>query len=527
MMQAMDPVSFLLVDDLEENLLSLEALLRRDGLSILKARSGDEALELLLTRDVALAFIDVQMPGLDGFQLAELLRGNERTRHIPIIFVTAGNADRRRRFRGYEAGAVDFIYKPIEPDILRSKAEVFFELYRQRQQIAAQRDELKLQAAALKAADHRKDEFLATLAHELRNPLAALSQGLDVLRRQPDGDDAANIRNIMDRQLVHLVRLIEDLLDVSRFTQGKIVLRNEKVQVADVVRAAVEASEPLIHSAGHSFTVEIPPHPIWLDGDVTRLGQVIGNLLNNAAKYTVERGQIRLAVRDEDTEVVITVSDNGIGIAPEKQAEVFQLFAQVDSGSDRARGGLGIGLALVKQLVAMHGGSVEAESEGVGKGSAFTVRIPRADAPYLAAKAPEQVAPTPSARSLKVLVVDDTIEVAQTVGWMLEEIGHDYHLVHDGRKALEAARTYQPDAILLDIGLPGMDGYAVCRELRSDERFRETPIFAQTGWGQDKDKARASEAGFDQHLVKPVALEDLARLLANVAPAGSGWAEGA
>src|ERR1700744_407748 len=208
MRPTMRPIHFLLVDDLEENLLSLEALLRRDGLTLLKARSGDEALELLLKHDVALALVDVQMPGLDGFELAELMRGNERTRRIPIIFLTAGNADRQRRFRGYEAGAVDFIYKPIEPDILRSKADVFYELYQQRQQIAEQRDVLKSHAEALKLPDRRKDEFLATLAHELRNPLAPLRHGLDILRRNPHSEDASEIRDMMDRQLVHLVRLV-------------------------------------------------------------------------------------------------------------------------------------------------------------------------------------------------------------------------------------------------------------------------------------------------------------------------------
>src|ERR1700761_9025866 len=258
----MTSVSFLLVDDLEENLLSLEALLRRDGLVLLKARSGDAALELLLQHDVALALVDVQMPGLNGFELAELMRGNERTRRVPIIFVTAGNADSQRRFRGYEAGAVDFIHKPIEADILRSKADVFFELYRQRQQIAAQRDELKAQADALKEADRRKDEFLATLAHELRNPLAPLRNGLDILRRNPDKESASEIRDMMDRQLVHLVRLIDDLLDVSRVSQGKIELRKERIRAADVLRAALESSQPLIDSVGHSLTVDVPPEPI-------------------------------------------------------------------------------------------------------------------------------------------------------------------------------------------------------------------------------------------------------------------------
>lgn len=518
-MRTMEPVSFLLVDDLEENLLSLEALLRRDGLSLLKARSGDQALELLLTHDVALALIDVQMPGLNGFELAELMRGNERTRRIPIIFLTAGSADRQRRFRGYETGAVDFLYKPIEPDVLRSKADVFFELYRQRQQIAAQRDELEAYTGALKEADRRKDEFLATLAHELRNPLAPLRHGLDVLRRRPDGQEAANIRDVMDRQLVHMVRLIDDLLDVSRVTQGKIVLRKGKIKIADVVRSAVEGSRPLIDSAHHTLSIEMPPDTLWLDADLTRMAQVVGNLLNNAAKYTQEGGEIRLAVRPEGNAAVISVADNGIGIAPGMQTEVFQLFAQVDSRSDRARGGLGIGLALVNRLVTMHGGTVKAFSEGIGKGSTFTVRMPIVDGSDVPSDDQAPSAQTLTGRPLSVLVVDDTVEVAETVGWMLEEMGHNYSLVHDGRQALEAARTFRPDVILLDIGMPVMDGYAVCRELRADPEFKKTPIIAQTGWGQQRDKTSASEAGFDHHLVKPVAFEDLERLLARLTSA--------
>jgi signal transduction histidine kinase len=521
MIPVMSPVHFLLVDDLEENLLSLEALLRRDGLVLLKARSGDEALELLLENDIALALVDVQMPGLNGFELAELMRGNERTRGVPIIFVTAGNADSKRRFRGYEAGAVDFIHKPIEPDILRSKAEVFFELYRQRQQIAAQRDELKAHADALEEADRRKDEFLATLAHELRNPLAPVRHGLDILRKSPDTADAAKIRDMMDRQLVHLVRLIDDLLDVSRVSQGKIELRKERIQAADVIRSALESSQPLIESAAHSLTIDVPPEPIWIDADLTRLAQVVGNLLNNAAKYTPEGGRIGLSLQTDGDHAVIVVSDNGLGIPADMLSRVFQLFAQVEHHTDRARGGLGIGLALVKQLVTMHDGAVSAESAGTGQGSVFTVRIPLAAAG--AGTRTTVVEPLPSAllarptQSLKVLVIDDNVELAQTVGWMLEEIGHDYHLVHDGRQALKAAREYKPDAILLDIGLPVMDGYAVCRAFREDDDFKHALIIAQTGWGQLRDKTLASEAGFDHHLVKPVAYDDLERLLASTA----------
>ena len=512
----MTPVHFLLVDDLEENLLSLDALLRRDGLILLKARSSDEALELLLKYDVALALVDVQMPGLNGFELAELMRGNERSRHVPIIFVTAGSADTRWRFRGYEAGAVDFIHKPIEPNILRSKAAIFFELYRQRQQIAAQRDELKAHAEALRAADIRKDEFLATLAHELRNPLAPLRHGLDILRRSPESQTAADIREMMDRQLFHLMRLIDDLLDVSRVSQGKIELRKERLEAAEIFRSALETSMPLIDSAGHTLTVDLPADPIWFDGDLTRLAQVISNLLNNAAKYTPAGGRITLSVQEQGNTAVITVSDNGIGIPANMLLEVFQIFTQVDTHLDRAQGGLGIGLALVKQLVSMHGGTVHATSPGIGQGSHFAVHLPLAVNPEPKISPQSIDIQSKPTRRLRVLVVDDTIEVAQTVGWMLEEIGHDYLLVDDGRNALQVAREFGPDVVLLDIGLPGMDGYAVCRAFREDELFKSTPIIAQTGWGRDRDKSLASEAGFDYHLVKPIALADLERLLVKV-----------
>lgn len=514
----MGPVYFLLVDDLEENLLSLDALLRRDGLVLLKARSGDEALELLLQHDVALALVDVRMPGLNGFELAELMRGNERTRRVPIIFVTAGNEDSQRRFRGYEAGAVDFIHKPIEPDILRTKADVFFELYRQRQQLAEQRDELKAYSDALKEADRQKDEFLATLAHELRNPLVPLRYGLDLLRRNPDGENAADIRDTMDRQLVHLVRLIDDLLDVSRVSLGKIELRKERIQVAEAVRAALDASRPAINAANHSLMVDVPVNPLWLEADLTRLAQVVGNLLSNATKYTPDGGKISLSVDAVDDKAVITVSDTGIGIAADIQSKVFELFTQADHRHDRARGGLGIGLALVKRLVEMHGGSVEATSAGAGAGSAFIVRLPLATGPEPHSETEKTAAQAVSSRLRKVLVVDDNVDVAQTVGWMLETIGYNYRLVHDGRHALQAAKEFGPDAILLDIGLPGMDGYAVCRAFRHDKRFNEIPIIAQTGWGQDRDKALGLEAGFDCHLVKPVALADLEQLLATLVP---------
>ena len=370
------PIHLLLVDDLEENLLALEALLKRDGVVCLKARSGDEALELLLVHDFALALVDVQMPGMDGFQLAEFMRGNANARHIPIIFVTAGSADQQRRFRGYEAGAVDFIQKPVETDVLKSKANVFIELYRQRQEILSHRDELKAYAAALSAADRRKNDFIAMLGHELRNPVMAFRAGLHLLEKQKEPEKSALIHARMEVQAHHLSRLIEDLLDVARIDQGKISLKRERVTVQSIIDSAVDTSRPKIDAGGHDLTVEMPGTPIWLDGDFTRLSQVVSNLLTNAAKYTPSEGRIQVSANRVEDRVRIDVADNGVGVPEEMQVRVFDLFTQSKGPDDRSREGLGIGLALVRELVEMHEGAVELESAGVGSGSRFTVWFP-------------------------------------------------------------------------------------------------------------------------------------------------------
>lgn len=506
----LDPVYFLLVDDLEENLLSLEALLRRDGLILLKAQSGVEALELLLQQEVALALLDVQMPGMDGFELAELMRGNERTGRIPIIFLTAGSADHQRRFRGYETGAVDFLHKPIEPDILRSKAQVFFELYRQRQQLAHQRDELKAYADALTEADRRKDEFLAVLAHELRNPLAPIRNGLQIMRMSSGSEANREIREMMERQVTHLVRLIDDLLDVSRVSKGKIDLQKKSITVQEALQAAIEASRPLIQSSRHHLVQDVPPEPLWIEADLTRIAQVISNLLNNAAKYTPDGGEIHLSASVENNRAVITVSDNGIGIAQEMLSHIFELFTQVENGA-RSRNGLGIGLALARQLVEMHQGTIEAHSLGANQGSTFTVYLPlsNVDEP----PSTHENKPAAGNASLRILIVDDNISLAKSTGQMLALIGHQTSLAYDGLEGLQKAKEIKPDAILLDIGLPHMNGYDVCLTLRQDPAFRDTIIIAQTGWGQESDRQMSLKSGFDHHMTKPVDLDQLSAVL--------------
>jgi signal transduction histidine kinase len=508
-----NPVYVLLVDDLEENLISLEALLRQDGLIILKAKSGKDALELLLTHEVALALMDVQMPGMDGFELAELMRGAERTRSIPIIFLTAGSADWLKRFRGYEAGAVDFLQKPVESDILRSKVRVFLDLYRQRQIVAQQRDELEKSADALKLADQRKDVFLATLAHELRNPLAPIRNGLQVIRMTDNEKVIAQVEDMMERQINHMVRLIDDLLDVSRISQGKIVLRKEKIKLSDILESAIEGSRPLIERSKHKLSVSVPDEELWFYADLTRAAQIIGNLLNNAAKYTNEGGDIRLEVKADEAQAYISVTDNGLGLRADMLPRVFDLFTQVDNNLVRSQGGLGIGLALVRELIQMHGGSISATSEGLGHGSTFTAVLPLTEPVEAPVKGYDEAEAGQDVPSLQVMVVDDNVDSAKTIAWMLEMMGHSPSLVHSGAEAIDMARATVPDAILLDIGLPGISGYDGCRTLRADPVFKDTLMIAQTGWGQARDRAQAKDAGFDHHMTKPISFDQLSALL--------------
>lgn len=371
-------VKFLLVDDLEENLLALEALLAREGLELHKARSGEEALELMLGNEYALALLDVQMPGMDGFELAEIMRANERSRHIPIIFVTAGSGDAARKFRGYEAGAVDFIQKPIEADILRSKSTVFLDLFVQRQQITSQRDELATLTAALQDADQQKNRFLAVLAHELRNPLAVLLAGLNFLERPRDGLDNDTVRKSMRKHLHHMTRLVDDLLDIHRIEHGKISLRKEAVLLSDILPPALEIAGPAIEVAGHDLQVELPDDPVTLDVDPARFIQIVGNIVSNAARYTPTGGQITVAASKQADRVKITVSDDGVGIPAAQQSVIFEMFRQSDNGQGLVGGGLGIGLALVKQLVELHGGEIRLVRSAPGEGSTFEVQLPLA-----------------------------------------------------------------------------------------------------------------------------------------------------
>jgi PAS domain S-box-containing protein len=368
----------------------------------------------------------------------------------------------------------------------------------------------------LEQANQQKDNFLAMLAHELRNPLAPIRNSLQLLRMvDPGSEPAEQARAIMERQVDHLVRLVDDLMDVSRITRGKIEVRREAIDLASVVLSAVETSRPAIEAGRHRFTLSLPSEPVAVDADFVRLAQVVANLLNNAAKYTDAGGEISLSALREGGEALIRVRDNGIGIAPEVMPRLFEMFAQAEETLSRARGGLGNGHALARTLVELHGGRIEAHSAGRGKGTEFIVRLPAYGAPSRAGRArrTSQVAEAARRGSRRVLVVDDNVDAARTLEALLRELGHDVAVAHDGRSALAAARESRHEGVLLDLSMPGMDGFEVARALRRQPGFAGVRFAAVTGLGQEGDRRRTREAGFDLHLVKPLSPEDLRRVL--------------
>jgi PAS domain S-box-containing protein len=369
---------------------------------------------------------------------------------------------------------------------------------------------------ALNQAARRKDEFLAMLGHELRNPLAPIRTAVEILRMaKPDGPEYRLAREVIERQVRHMARLVDDLLDVSRISRGKIRLEKRRVALAVVLASAVEAARPRIDARGHELTMCLPPEAVWLEADAVRLAQVFANLLNNAAKYTEEGGRIRLTAERDGADVVVRVRDSGIGITPEMLPRVFELFTQADRALGRSEGGLGVGLALVRNLVEMHGGSVKAHSEGAGKGSEFVVRLPvlRLTNTEGGGQCVAREGATGPPR--RVLVVDDNLDAAETLAELLALSGHDVRTAHDGPAALEAAGRFRPEVVLLDIGLPGMDGCEVARRLRGQEGATRALLAALTGYGQEEDRLRSREAGFDTHLVKPVDPKALFALIAH------------
>jgi signal transduction histidine kinase len=574
-----DKVNILLVDDQPARLLTYQTVLSELNQNLVSVSSGLEALDKLMREEFAVVLLDVSMPEMDGFEAARLIHEHPRFERTPIIFVTGVHMSELDRLRGYKLGAVDYVSVPVVPEILRSKVAVLVELYCKRRELVdlnrhladaneqlaqanaalqaektrelhvlneslqqanrdLERTNLALQGEvaertraeqALKEADRHKDEFLAMLAHELRNPLAPIRNAVHLMKLKSFEDPQLLLsRDIIERQMLHLSRLVDDLLDVSRITRGKINLARERVELRELIERAVETVTPVIEARGHTLKVEIPDRPLAMYADPMRLTQALGNVLGNAAKYTDNGGHITVSARRRQRDIEISVRDTGIGIVPEVLPCIFDLFTQLDQRSGRPQGGLGIGLALVRQLVEMHGGTVTASSEGPGLGSEFVIRLPvsieRTDSgdaadpggtPIPAAAAGAATTPRPVIQR-RILVADDNPDARESLATLLSLSGHEVFRAQDGNDALRTAERHRPDVALLDIGMPYANGYEVARRIRGEPWGRDMVLVALTGWGQESDRRRSQEAGFDSHLTKPVDPNVLDELLSRV-----------
>jgi signal transduction histidine kinase/DNA-binding response OmpR family regulator len=680
-------VSILVVDDLPEKLLAYRTILEELDQNLFTVSSGEETLRLLLKHEFAVILLDVNMPGMDGFETASLIRKRKKSARTPIIFLTAFT-DEVLAAQGYASGAVDYLPTPIVPEVLRAKVRVFIELSQMRRQAALQAEERAMRTAAedsarrsaflvkvseilsrarnqsevmralvelplpyladmgiiwlgddedraerartewawtdrhrhtnntkplispllvlpwlekairevsstgqaqilkdlsppsvtslpalstalvmplnlrgqthgvlvlarqsndepyhpndislgsdlasrasvalekvmlierIQEADRRKDEFLGMLAHELRNPLGPIRNSVQLLQWiGPKEPRLMQLSDIIDRQVTHMTRLIDDLLDATRLAHGKILLRKERCNLCKIVQQTIEDYRSIFDASGLELETHIPSNPLWVEGDPTRLVQAIGNLLHNAHKFTNPGGRVIIRLeQNEDGQAVITISDTGIGIETKMLPFIFDVFRQAEQGLDRARGGLGLGLALVKGLIKLHGGEVQAFSKGPGQGAEFTIRLPVVSV-EAAALSVVETTPVTNGEKYRILVIEDNKDTAESARLLLSLDGYDVQTANNGSAGLEVAQRFHPQVVLCDIGLPGMDGYQVARTLRQDSNLSSAYIIALTGYGRDEDLRQAQEAGFDMHLTKPIDHNNLRRALTHL-----------
>jgi signal transduction histidine kinase len=491
----------LVVDDNADMRDYLRQLLRE--WDVASAADGRAALALARANPPDLIVTDVMMPAMDGFTLLGELRSDARTRAVPVLMISA-RAGEEARVSGLDAGADDYIIKPFSARELRARVNSLLNLSRARR-------EAELQKLAAEAANRSKDQFLAILGHELRNPLAPILTALQLMNLRSERSSLKE-RAVIDRQVRHLMRLVDDLLDISRIARGKIELRHQTLEIADIVANAIEATSPLLEQRHHRLEVDVP-QGLTVRGDATRLTQVVVNVLSNAAKYTEPHGEIRIDARRDGGHIALHVADSGTGISADMLPHIFEMFAQERQALDRSRGGLGLGLTIVKSLVELHEGTVEAHSAGAGQGSEFVIRLPAATAPFSEEPAvlPDSTGRSRISSGRRILVVDDNVDAARLLAEALQIVGHDTRVAFDGPGALAAAGAFQPHAALIDLGLPLMDGYELARQMiAAGDGHRPPILIAVTGYGQVADRQNSHAAGFDAHIIKPV---DVAKLI--------------
>jgi signal transduction histidine kinase len=530
----LDKPKILVVNDDANSLFALTSLLaqwaEQESYEVLAARSGQDALRQVLMHDFAVILLDVNMPGMDGFETAEAIHARARSADIPIIFITAFLADELDRLKAYQHGAVDFLFTPVIPQVLYAKISVFVALAMKNEELKKQARQLSQRTTELTATNqrltreieerksmerqnHAKDEFLAMLGHELRNPLSAISSAASLIGLPGVSmEGVQRAKKIIQRQSQHLGRIVDDLLDLSRAMSGKILLNRLPLDLSALVGQTMETYRATGRSTDYELVQDLDSG--WIDGDSTRLEQITSNLLDNALKYTPPGGRIEVRTWTENDDVVLSVRDNGVGIPAELLPHVFDVFVQGSSTLDRSQGGLGIGLSLVRRLAELHGGSVEAESSGPNRGSTFTLRLPRVE--HLAAPQPAPASQRQHGKP-RLLLIEDNEDGREMMTMMLSGYGYDVSAAADGLLGLSAALDFQPDLALVDIGLPGIDGYEVARRLRADPATRDIKLIALTGYGLAEDLRRVMEAGFDRHLVKPVDIDQLMEVIDNCA----------
>jgi signal transduction histidine kinase len=530
--------SVLIVDDTPANLVALGAVLQPLGMRIVEARSGPEALERVSREPFACVLLDVQMPGMDGFEVARRMRETEAGAEVPILFLTAIHRDEEYARRGYASGAADYITKPFDPDVLRARVRAFVDLFHQRDRLRVQQLTALLErerAARLDAetANRAKDEFLATVSHELRTPLTAILGWTMIARRNSQRAEIEKVLSVIERSARTQLRIIEDLLDVAGALGGKLRLEIGEARIADVIEAALMAVRPAADAKGVGLEVRVEPGIGGIAADPERLQQVVWNLLSNAIKFTPGGGHVALTATRSKSTLVIRVHDDGQGVPPEFLPHIFEPFRQADASTTRRQGGLGLGLAIVRQLVEAHGGTISAQSDGEGKGTTFAVEIPaRAPTPVPDREArsavPQDVAEPPVAAGarldgVRLLVVDDDEDSRDLIVCVLQDWGASVTSASSAAEAMRLLQQSRPDVLLSDIGMPEVDGYALLRQVRRmpADRGGDVPAIALTAYASEADGARARAAGFQAHVTKPIDPDALTAAVAGLVGAST------